>query len=328
MINEPLQKEEPPPPRAALGKLYGDQLTPQQRDDLGVPEHGVRKVQGPVPWIGALTRVKRVGRRPVLHQRPPRVHGRAALEHGVRVQHRLHLERRSVPVHLPVRPVEQQHPLRQSHGQLVLGTRRSSSSTPSRPAPEKLTRPLNGSSVAKNQKQQIEDDIQKLVDIEQKILDYDLYLMALSKDGVPYELISKAIPSIEREINNVLENMNAGFHIELEMKDKMIDAFICYGEDKWNLELSSGMERFVSSLAIRIGLINVSTLPRPNFIIVDEGFGALDSDNIANMQGAFQYLRTQFDFTMIITHLDTIKDYMDTLIPINVNNGLSKVVMN
>jgi len=187
---------------------------------------------------------------------------------------------------------------------------------------------LSTLSVAKNQKQQIEDDIQNLVDIEQKILDYDLYLMALSKDGVPYELISKAIPSIEREINNVLENMNAGFHIELEMKDKMIDAFICYGDDKWNLELSSGMERFVSSLAIRIGLINVSTLPRPNFIIVDEGFGALDSDNIANMQGAFQYLRTQFDFTMIITHLDTIKDYMDTLIPINVNNGLSKVVLN
>ena len=44
-------------------------------------------------------------------------------------------------------------------------------------------------SVAKNQKQQIEDDIQKLVDIEQKILDYDLYLMALSKDCIPYELI-------------------------------------------------------------------------------------------------------------------------------------------
>ena len=185
---------------------------------------------------------------------------------------------------------------------------------------------LSTLSVAKNQKQQIEDDIQNLVDIEQKILDYDLYLLALSKDGVPYELISKAIPSIEREINNVLENMNAGFHIELEMKDKMIDAFICYGEDKWNLELSSGMERFVSSLAIRIGLINVSTLPRPNFIIVDEGFGALDSDNIANMQGAFQYLRTQFDFTMIITHLDTIKDYMDTLVPIEVNNGISKVI--
>jgi len=181
-------------------------------------------------------------------------------------------------------------------------------------------------SVAKNQKQTIEKDIQELIDIEQKILDYDLYLLALSKDGIPFELIAKAIPSIQREINHVLENMMAGFRIELEMEDKNIDAFICYGEDRWNLELSSGMERFVSSLAIRIGLINVSTLPRPNFIIVDEGFGALDSENIANMEGAFNYLKTQFDFVMIITHLDTIKDYMDMLIPINIKNGLSKVI--
>jgi DNA repair exonuclease SbcCD ATPase subunit len=132
-------------------------------------------------------------------------------------------------------------------------------------------------SVAKNQKQNIEKDIQELIDIEQKILDYDLYLLALSKDGIPYELIARAIPSIQREINHVLDNMMSGFHIELEMEDKNIDAFICYGEDRWNLELSSGMERFVSSLAIRIGLINVSTLPRPNFIIVDEGFGTLGS---------------------------------------------------
>ena len=191
---------------------------------------------------------------------------------------------------------------------------------------DKYKKVLSTLSVAKNQKQNIETDIQELIDIEQKILDYDLYLLALSKDGIPYELIARAIPAIQREINHVLENMNAGFHLELEMKDKNIDAFICYGKDKWNLELSSGMERFVSSLAIRIGLINVSTLPRPNFIIVDEGFGALDSDNIANMEGAFNYLKTQFDFVMIITHLDTIKDYMDVLIPIEVRKETSKVI--
>ena len=44
------------------------------------------------------------------------------------------------------------------------------------------------------------------------------------------------------------------------------------------------------------------------------------------MEGAFNYLKTQFDFVMIITHLDTIKDYIDVLIPIEVNNGLSKVI--
>ena len=184
---------------------------------------------------------------------------------------------------------------------------------------------LSNLSIAKNNKQQIEQDIQSLIDVEQKILDYDVYLMALSKDGVPYDLISKTIPVIEREVNEVLDSMMVGFSVKLEMEGKNINAYICYSDDMWNLELSSGMERFVSSLAIRIGLINVSTLPRPNFLVIDEGFGTLDSDNIANMEGAFNYLKTQFDFVMIITHLDTIKDYMDTLIPINVNNSLSKV---
>jgi DNA repair exonuclease SbcCD ATPase subunit len=187
---------------------------------------------------------------------------------------------------------------------------------------------LSDLSIQRNNKQNIEQDIQDLVDIEQKILDYDVYLTTLSKDGVPYDLISKTIPVIESSVNEVLDSMMVGFTVKLEMEGKNINAYICYGDDMWNLELSSGMERFVSSLAIRIGLINVSTLPRPNFLVIDEGFGALDSDNIANMNGAFSYLKTQFDFVMIITHLDTIKDYMDTLIPINVNSGFSKVSFN
>jgi DNA repair exonuclease SbcCD ATPase subunit len=179
---------------------------------------------------------------------------------------------------------------------------------------------LSNLSVLRNRKTQLEKDIQNLIDIEQKILDYDLYLMSISRDGIPYELISKTIPIIEKEVNDILDNMMVGFTIKMEMEGKNIDTYICYGDDQWNLELSSGMERFVSSLAIRIGLINVSTLPRPNFLVIDEGFGTLDGDNIANMGRAFSYLKTQFDFVMIITHLDVIKDYMDILLPINIDN--------
>jgi DNA repair exonuclease SbcCD ATPase subunit len=177
----------------------------------------------------------------------------------------------------------------------------------------------------KSEKHTIERDIKKLVETEQMILDYDLYLMALSKDGVPYELISKTIPAIENEVNQVLDNMMVGFNLKLTMDGKNIETMICYEDNCWNLELSSGMEKFVSSLAIRVGLINISTLPRPNFLVIDEGFGSLDGDNIANMEGAFQYLKTQFDFVMIVSHLDTIKDYMDMLIPIEINKNLSKI---
>ena len=179
----------------------------------------------------------------------------------------------------------------------------------------------------RSEKHTIERDIKKLVETEQMILDYDLYLMALSKDGVPYELISETIPAIEREVNRVLENMMAGFTIKMTMEGKNIETMICYDGSCWNLELASGMEKFVSSLAIRIGLINISTLPRPNFLVIDEGFGTLDGDNIANMEGAFQYLKTQFDFVLIVSHLDTIKDYMDMLIPIEITNKYSKITL-
>ena len=182
-------------------------------------------------------------------------------------------------------------------------------------------------SISKAVKAQLEDEIQRLLDIEQTILDYDLYLMAISRDGIPYELISKTIPQIEAEVNTILDSMMVGFSIKLEMKGKNIDAYICYGDTRWNLELSSGMERFVSSLAIRIGLINVSTLPRPNFLVIDEGFGTLDGDNIANMGRALGQLKTQFDYIMVITHLDVVKDYMDTLVPIESIDGFSKVVL-
>ena len=84
---------------------------------------------------------------------------------------------------------------------------------------------------------------------------------------------------------------------------------------------------FVSSLAIRIGLINDSTLPRPNFLVIDEGCGTLDGDNLANMGRALSQLKTQFDFIMVITHLDVVKDYMDTLVPIESVDGFSKVVL-
>lgn len=179
------------------------------------------------------------------------------------------------------------------------------------------------------ERETINNSIKKMVSLEQKINDYDLYLTSISRDGIPFNLISTTIQAVEQEINDVLDNMMVGFVIKLEMDEsKNIMAKIQYGEESWPLELCSGMEKFVSSLAIRIGLINISTLPRPNFIIVDEGFGTLDSENIGNMKGAFEYLKTQFDFVLIVTHLDTIKDYMDYLIPIEVDNGYSKVYLN
>jgi DNA repair exonuclease SbcCD ATPase subunit len=85
------------------------------------------------------------------------------------------------------------------------------------------------------------------------------------------------------------------------------------------------MEKFISSLAIRTALISISTLPRPNFIAIDEGFGALDKNNLGAMALLFDYLKTQFKFLMIVSHIDSMRDIVDSIIEIHKTNGKSSV---
>ena len=183
--------------------------------------------------------------------------------------------------------------------------------------------------IEETNKKNLGEEIKDLVEAEQKVADYEVYLRLVSRDGIPQLIINDALPIIENEVNTVLDHMMAGFQLGITSEDKSINLYIRYDDQEWPLNLSSGMEKFVSSLALRVGLINVSNLPSPNFLVIDEGFGTLDTDNLSNMKGAFEYLKTRFDSVFIISHLDTIKDFMDYLLPVNVGeDGFSKVVYN
>lgn len=171
-------------------------------------------------------------------------------------------------------------------------------------------------SVAENIKMQSEDALNKLQRYEKELKLYTLYLEAINRDGVPYELIVSAIPYLEQEINNILSQL-VDFNIMLEMDGKNINCYIVYDEDNyWAIELVSGMEKFLSALAIRVALINTSTLPRPNFLAIDEGFTSLDSTNLGAVSNLFDYLKTQFEFLFIISHIDSMRDVVDKIIEI------------
>jgi DNA repair exonuclease SbcCD ATPase subunit len=184
---------------------------------------------------------------------------------------------------------------------------------------------LNGRvSALQNQKETIEDRIQEVKNLEEQSKLFDFYLNALGKDGVSYELIEKSLPMIEGEVNNILAQI-VEFGMQLEIDGKNINAYLVYGDQRWSLEMCSGMERFISGLAIRVALINVCNLPRPNFLVIDEGFGTLDSENLQSLFMLFTYLKTQFDFVMVISHIDSMRDVVDGLIEIKKDKGFSNV---
>lgn len=180
-------------------------------------------------------------------------------------------------------------------------------------------------------KQSIESthsSIEQAHDLEEKYKAYEYYLNSIQRNGVPYELISNILPYIQEEVNAILSHI-VDFSIEFSVDGKNINTLISYGDNKkWALELTSGMEKFISSLAIRVGLINVSNLPRPNFLAIDEGFGNLDANNLNSIFMLFDYLKTEFDYVIVISHIDLMRDITDNLLEISKSAGLSKVVYN
>ena len=169
------------------------------------------------------------------------------------------------------------------------------------------------------------NDLTELVKLQSKYNIYKYYSEAVHRDGVPHELISDTIPQLQDEINAILQQL-VDFQVVLYPDDKNINAYIAYDNERyWPIELTSGMEKFVSSLAIRSSLINISSLPRPNFIAIDEGFGALDTNNLGSIVSYFDHLKNQFKFIMIISHIDSMRDAVDHQIEINKIDGRSNV---
>jgi DNA repair exonuclease SbcCD ATPase subunit len=170
-----------------------------------------------------------------------------------------------------------------------------------------------------------EKSIEKLKELEKEFYAYDYYLKAVNRNGVPYQLISEALPRIQNETNNILDQI-VDFQVLFDTDGKSINTYIVYDDDRfWPLELSSGMEKFISSLAIRNALVQVSSLPRPNFIAIDEGLGVMDPNVLTNFSLFLEYLKTQFDFVILISHIDIVKDIVDNQIEIKKENGYSKI---
>jgi len=51
----------------------------------------------------------------------------------------------------------------------------------------------------------------------------------------------------------------------------------------------------------------------------------LDNEYLYGMQLFFQMLKSQFDFIIVISHLDSVRDMVESVIEITKENGYSKI---
>jgi len=170
-------------------------------------------------------------------------------------------------------------------------------------------------------------EIERMKDIEKELNIYTVYNEALK--NLPFIIIKKVVPRLESKINELL-SVCTNFVVKVQVDNNHIDIYIdrpIYNGRLILLNNASGFERFISSLAIRLALLDISQLPKPNFIAIDEGWTSFDYHNINNVRTIFDFLVEKFDFVLSISHLSQIKEHCSNQIHLKKNDkGYSIIV--
>lgn len=154
---------------------------------------------------------------------------------------------------------------------------------------------------------------------------YNLFLKVMHSNGIPYQIIRDRLPIINEEIAKVLQNFS-NFEIFFEGDGKKLDIFIKTSKyEPRPIEMASGAEKAIASFAIRLALINVSNLPKSNFLILDEPGTSFDSENLDNFIQILEMAKSKFEIIFLISHIEALKDVCDMQIDIEKENGYAKV---
>jgi DNA repair exonuclease SbcCD ATPase subunit len=95
-----------------------------------------------------------------------------------------------------------------------------------------------------------------------------------------------------------------------------MEIYIDYGDSRRIIELGSGMEKMIAAVAIRVALINVSSMPKSDIFIIDESFGPLDPSSVEACNRLLISLKRYFKTIIVITHVEGVKDVADHIIEV------------
>jgi len=166
---------------------------------------------------------------------------------------------------------------------------------------------------------------QDFCSLQEEFAAADLFMRCMHPNGISYDIIKKRLPVINDEISKILTNI-VDFEIFFENDEKKLDILLKHPRhDARPIEMGSGAEKTITAMAIRLALLNVSTLPKGDIFILDEPGTALDAENMEGFIRILDMIKTQFKTVLLISHLDSLKDVVDQQILIEKKDGRAYV---
>jgi len=171
------------------------------------------------------------------------------------------------------------------------------------------------------------DLIVKIKGEEELLGVFKIYLTIYGKNGISKVILKNMIPLLNQELYRLLVD-SCHFILELSINDKNEVEFIMIDTETRvvkPLNAGSGYERTISSLALRSVLTKISSLPKPNIVVMDEVFGKIADENLEMVGEFFKKIKNYFEHIIVISHNTLIRNWSDNLIMVKKEENVSSI---
>jgi DNA repair exonuclease SbcCD ATPase subunit len=179
-----------------------------------------------------------------------------------------------------------------------------------------------------NEKIGINEELVKKITAEEELSAvFKIYLTVYGKNGISKIILKNMIPLINQELYRLLVD-SCHFILEMNINDKNEVEFIMIDTETRivkPLNAGSGYERTISSLALRSVLTKISSLPKPNIVVMDEVFGKIADENLEMVGEFFKKIKNYFEHIFVISHNSLIRNWSDNLIMIKKEENVSSI---
>jgi len=171
------------------------------------------------------------------------------------------------------------------------------------------------------------DLIVKIKSEEELSAVFKTYLTVYGKNGISKVIMKNMIPLLNQELYRLLVD-SCHFILELNVNDKNEVEFLMIDTETRvvkPLSAGSGYERTISSLALRSVLTKISSLPKPNIVVMDEVFGKIADENLEMVGEFFKKIKNYFEHILVISHNSLIRNWSDNIIMIKKDDNISSI---
>jgi len=171
------------------------------------------------------------------------------------------------------------------------------------------------------------DLIVKIKSEEELSAVFKTYLTVYGKNGISKVIMKNMIPLLNQELYRLLVD-SCHFILELNVNDKNEVEFLMIDTETRvvkPLNAGSGYERTISSLALRSVLTKISSLPKPNIVVMDEVFGKIADENLEMVGEFFKKIKNYFEHILVISHNSLIRNWSDNIIMIKKDDNISSI---